>query len=112
MGMINTTEDVYKNIKQIIFTNWPDEKLDRLKIFVKQLFDFNLKSVEPFDERITAHIRILFYVGNWYQIICDYKKQGIDICNDEFDYVTASNLLYQYVVNYKFYENEETRVKL
>lgn len=112
MGMINTKEDTYQNIKRVIFSNWSDEELGRLKDFVEKLYDHNLDIVEPFNELITAHLRIIFYVGNWYQIITDYKKKGIDICEDEFDIQKASCLLYQYVLNPKMYENEQTRVKL
>lgn len=112
MGMINTKEDTYQSIKRILFHNIPDEDLDRLRVFVNRLYDHNLEKVEPFDEIITAHLRIIFYVGNWYQIISDYKKKGINICKDEFDMEKASCLLFQYVLSPKDYENEQTRVKL
>ena len=112
MGMINTKEDTYQNIKRVLFSRWPDEELGRLRSFVDGLYNHNLDKVEPFDERITAHLRIIFYVGNWYQIIGDWKKKGVDITKDEFDIQNASCLLYQYVVNPKMYENEQTRVRL
>ena len=112
MGMVNTKEDTYQNIKRVLFSKWPDEELGRLKSFVDGLYDHNLEKVEPFDELITAHFRIILYVGNWYQIITDYKKKGIDICNHDFDVQKVSCLLYQYVTNPKMYENEQTRVKL
>lgn len=112
MGMINTIEDTYQGIKRILFKNFPDEDLGRLRDFVERLYDHNLDKVEPFDERITGHLRIIFYVGNWYQVITEFKKKGIDMCNDEFDIEKASDLLYQYVINPKYYENEQTRVKL
>lgn len=109
MGAIKTEEDVYEQIKAIMFHHYTDDKLIRLKGFVHNLFDHNLKSVEPYDEIITSHIRIIFYIGNWYQIITEYKKQGFDILNDDFDLSEVSDLLFQYVLNPESYEKKKTR---
>ena len=112
MGKVNTVEDTYQNIKAILFSNWADEDLGRLRDFVNGLHNHNLETVEPFDKLITDHFRIMFYVGNWYQIITEYKKKDFDICEHEFDIQNVSCLLYQYVTNPEMYENEETRVRL
>ena len=110
MGRIVTKEDVYDSIKYFVFRQWPDEKLDKLRVFVEQLFDHNLIAVEPFDEKETSNIRIIYYIGNWPDIIKKYNNQGIDICNSDFDLIEASKKLYSYVVMEKSDINSKTRV--
>ncbi|MBR5662718.1 MAG: hypothetical protein IKX00_03575 [Bacilli bacterium] len=109
MACVNTKEDVYNSIKFFVFKNWEDKDLDRLRVFVDNLFDHNQKEVAPFDRLITSHLRIYFYINNWYQIINEYKKVNFDILSDDFDLGEVSTLLYQYVTNPKEFENIKTR---
>ena len=110
MAIPNTKDDVYNNIKFFVFRNWKDEDLGRLREFVDGLFDHEKKAVAPFDELTTSHIRIIYSINNYYQIIQEYKDKGFDIFEDEFDISEASSILFMYVTNREKSENTKTRV--
>lgn len=106
-----TKKDVYDNINFFVFNEKAldtPEKVKRLRLFVDDLFDINIKSVYPFDDIITAHLRILFYIDGYMDIFNHYLNEGIDL-REDYDIVEVSNKLYTFILYPERFIKNKTR---
>ena len=114
MSKINTKEDVYNNLKFFVFNNWSLKdnfgEMPELRKFVDQLFDFNYKSVLPFNEETTANIRVLYSIGDWQKIISDYYEEGIDLLNNNFNLIQCAAILHDFILYPERFLKKKTRV--